>query len=342
MIRRKSQKMVILILAGVLIVSISWSSVGFDSIKSMENGNISDVHAQELLFLQGKTESRSFQVTLKSHIQDQVLLNRDDYELGELIWIYNIPPATFNGAQAIIALPDINEDGIDEVVVCSEDDNIYCLDGASLGSATVLWTHEIYAGDVYNQNDIDLIEDVDDDGYQDIVVGATGGARLIRCISGESGTQIWEHDTHEYGGGGWVYQVNCSYDYDGDGVTDVLATTGDDSGNTGPKRVYCLDGETGVSIWERPLNGPGFSVIGVEDFTGDGQADVLAGSSNEGENEGYAKGINGATGIQVWSFTVAGSSVWALAQINDITNDGIKDVIIGDFSGHIYGLDATD
>jgi hypothetical protein len=55
----------------------------------------------------------------------------------------------------------------------------------------------------------------------------------------------------------------------------------------------------------------------------------------------YAYGINGDSGNIEWSTTTAGSSVWALEQIDDITGDGIKDVIVGDFHGNIYGLDAT-
>ena len=264
-----------------------------------------------------------------------------DYPIGETIWQYTLTIYD-PSPKAIAPIEDIDGDDVGDVIVCSEDDYVRCFEGGAIGTGNWIWEHEIYAGDIYSQKGLDTIEDVDGDGVEDIVVGATGGARLIRCISGDDGSTIWTHDTHEYGNGGWVYQVNCSYDYNGDGVTDVLATCGDDSSDSGPKRVYCLDGEDGDSIWERPLGGPGFSVIGVEDFTGDGQPDVLAGCSNEAETIGYAKGINGDTGTQVWSKTTSGSSVWALEQIEDITGDGVKDVIVGDFSGNIYGLDATD
>jgi len=264
-----------------------------------------------------------------------------DYPIGETIWQYTITTGWDNSPKAIAPITDINDDDIDDVIVCSEDDYVRCFDGAAIGTGVILWEHEIYAGDIYSQKGLDIIADVDEDGYDDVVVGATGGARLIRCISGKEGTSIWTHDTHEYGDGGWVYQVDCSYDYNDDDFIDVLATTGDDSSDNGPKRVYCLNGKDGVSIWERPLGGPGFSVIGVEDFSGDGEPDVLAGASNEYETDGFAYGINGATSLIDWSFETAGSSVWALEQIDDITSDGIPDVVIGDFSGKIYGLDAT-
>jgi PKD repeat protein len=264
-----------------------------------------------------------------------------DYPLGAIIWQYQITGSYDTSPKSIVSIPDINGDGIDDVVIASEDDYIRCFSGGAIGTGQVLWEAEIYAWSVYSQPGLTITQDVNGDGIPDVVVGAAWGARLIRCLSGHDGSTLWTHDTHEYGDGGWVYQVDSRYDFNGDGVRDVLACTGDDGSGTGPNRVYCLNGLTGVSLWERPLGGPGFSVIGVEDFTGDGIPDVVAGCSDSGESTGFAKGINGATGAQVWSFTTASSSVWALSQIDDVNNDNIKDVVIGDFSGHVYGLNAA-
>jgi len=264
-----------------------------------------------------------------------------DYPIGSIIWQYQITGGSDNSPKAIAAIPDINGDGIDDVVICSEENNIRCFSGGAIGAGAVLWTHNIYSGNIYSQHGLAITEDINNDGYNDVVVGTTGGDRSIECLSGLNGNTLWTHDTHEYGSGGWVYQVDCRYDYNNDSVLDVLATTGDDSSDTGPKRVYCLNGLTGLSLWERPLGGPGFAVMGVEDFTGDGNPDVLSGSSNEAETIGYGKGINGLTGAQVWSYATPGSSVWAVEQLDDVSGDGVKDVIIGDFSGNIYGLNAA-
>ena len=174
-----------------------------------------------------------------------------------------------------------------------------------------------------------------------MIVGTAWGDRSIIALSGYSGEQIWKHQTNEYGDGGWVYQVDARYDYNDDGVADVLAATGNDQYGTGPIRVYCLDGLTGTSIWERPLGGPVFAVIGVEDFTGDGQPDVIAGASNSIESEGYAYGIDGANGNKKWQFVVQGQSVWALAQLDDVDNSGTKDFIAGDFNGQYYIVDPA-
>jgi hypothetical protein len=188
------------------------------------------------------------------------------------------------------------------------------------------------------------IDDINNDGYRDVIVGTAGGDRSITAYSGKTGLQIWKHDTHEYGGGGWVYQVDARYDYNNDGVTDVLGCTGNDGSNTGPVRVYCLNGLTGISIWERPNpdSGPLFSVIGVEDFTGDGKPDVLAGGSNQQESSARLFGINGATGTVIWTNYPIGTSTWGLMQLDDINGDGKKDVAAGGFGGQIVLVNSVN
>ena len=241
------------------------------------------------------------------------------------------------------SIADINGDGVPDLIVCSEDYYVRAFNGNSDGTADVLWEHYVYAASVYQQSALAIHQDINDDGYQEVVIGTAWAGRYVRMINGATGAEIWTHDTHEYGDGGWVYQVDCSYDYNNDGIADVLAATGNDGNNTGPKRVYCLNGTNGASIWECPLGGAVFSVIGVEDFTGDGKPDVIAGASNADETIGKAYGINGATGAVYWTLTVSGSSVWGLAQLDDINGDGTKDVAIGDFSmtnGNVYGLNA--
>jgi hypothetical protein len=262
--------------------------------------------------------------------------------MGAVLWSYTIDTSFDNSPKAMAPGPDVNGDGVADVIVCSEDDFVRCFNGNAHGTGDVLWEHEIPGGSVYSQKGIQIIDDISEDGLADVVVGSAWGGRLIRAISGGTGLAVWTHDTDEYGDGGWVYQVDVSHDYNGDGDDDVLAATGDDSSDTGPKRVYCLNGLSGVPIWETPLNGPVFAVIGVQDFTGDGQPDAVAGASNDDETQGFAVGIDGADGSIEWTFPVGGTSVWSVAQLGDITADGVADVIVGDFAGGaVYGLDAV-
>lgn len=262
--------------------------------------------------------------------------------IGETLWSYYINVGFDNSPKAISPISDITGDGIDDVIICSEDYFIRCFNGNSSGVADVMWEYEVYSGYIYDQPGLSTIEDINNDGYEDVIVGTTGGDRSIIAISGKTGEQIWKHQTNEYGLGGWVYAVNTDFDYNGDGLNDVLAATGDDYEGIGPKRVYCLDALDGVSIWETFLGGPVFGVIGVEDFTGDGQPDVVAGASDDPETTGRIVGIDGSNGIVEFDRATAGTSVWALMQLDDVNGDGVKDIAAGDFGGNYYFIDPTN
>jgi len=263
----------------------------------------------------------------------------DDYPMGENLWNFNINTAYDNSPKAIASITDVSGDGVADVIVCSEDNFVRCFNGNSSGQADILWENE--AGSAYAQNDLVIIEDINNDGFKDVIVGFVGGVRAIKALSGKNGEIIWIYDTHVFGDGGWVYQVWTGYDYNDDGIDDVLASTGDDSGDTGPKRVFCLDGISGGPIWDAYTGGPNFSVIGTEDFTGDGIPDVIGGASNNYETEGKVYGINGDNGTITFTYTTTGTSVWALEQIDDVSGDGIKDIIAGDFGGHYYLLNPA-
>jgi hypothetical protein len=265
-----------------------------------------------------------------------------DYPLGTELWRYRITEGFDNSPKSIQPLADITGDGVDEVIVGSEDNFIRCFNGNSSVDADVLWAHEIYSGAVYNQNSIMTIDDMNFDGYRDVIVGAAWGACSIIALSGKTGQQLWNHDTHEYGDGGWVYQVDCRFDYNSDGFPDVLAATGDDGNDTGPMRVYCLNGRTGISIWEKFIGGPVFSVIGVEDITGDGKPDAIAGASNSQETIGKVLALDGTNGMVKWTYSTPGSSVWGLMQLDDINSDGKRDIAAGDFMGTILLLNAAN
>ncbi|MFZ4520560.1 MAG: FG-GAP-like repeat-containing protein [Bacteroidales bacterium] len=258
------------------------------------------------------------------------------YPIGTPLWSYIITGAFDNSPKGIRPIQDITGDGIDDVVVASEDNYIRCFNGNSSGEADVMWATEIYSGNVYQQNAIATINDINNDGFEDVVVGTTGGDRSVRALSGKTGVPLWRYDTHAFGQGGWVYQVDTKLDYNNDGVADVLACAGDDGNGTGPRRAFCLNGLTGLPIWICPTEGAVFSVTGVEDFTGDGIPDAVAGATNSGQVQSRVYGINGASGAILWTNIPAGSSTWALLQIDDVTGDGIRDVASGDYSGSVY------
>ncbi|PLX09204.1 MAG: hypothetical protein C0598_11865 [Marinilabiliales bacterium] len=264
-----------------------------------------------------------------------------NYPIGVDLWHYYITEGYDQSPKAIAPIQDITGDTVADVIVCSEDNFIRCFNGNSSGVADVMWEVEIYSGNVYQQAALEIVADINNDGYEDVIVGTTGGDRSIRAFSGKTGHPLWTHQTNEYGDGGWVYDINVTYDYNGDGIADVLAATGDDGQDQGPKRVYCLNVLDGLSIWEYSSYGPVFSVIGIEDVNNDGQADALAGSSSADETSGRIFGINGADGSLLFNKVPEGSSVWALAQLDDITGDNVKDLAAGDFAGNYYFINPV-
>ena len=265
-----------------------------------------------------------------------------EFEIGDFLWDYEISDGFDNSPKAIHYIPDINGDGIDDIIICSEDNHVRVFNGNASGEGQILWEREIYSGNIYQQSALSLIEDINEDGYTDVIVGTTGGDRSIVALSGRIGEILWKHETANYGGGGWVYAVETKFDYNGDDFPDVLAVTGDNGNNTGPRRVYCLNGKTGVPIWESFLGAAGFSVIGVEDFTGDGIPDVIAGGDDPATSNGRVVGISGANGGIQWTFPVSGISVFAVEALDDINGDGIPDVIAGTFNGNYYLMNPVN
>jgi len=296
-------------------------------------GEFSDVMA----IFSNDSDEDPITVQLQGNAIDQ------SYPITNSLWEFTIDTSWDNSPKAIDALPDISGDDKSEVIVCSEDGYIRCFNGNSSNTADVMWEYPLPNGYVYSQKGLaEGKYDADSDGYDDLVIGTVGGDKAIRMISGKTGELIWIYFTNNFGEGGWVYQVSWDFDHNQDGFQDVLACAGDDSYDSGPKRVFCLDGLTGESLWNYYAGGPVFSVIGVEDITGDDIMDVLAGASNESETEGKVIALNGFTGAMIWDFMTIGSSVWGVIQTDDFTSDGISDIVAGDFQGNYYGLDAVN
>jgi len=268
--------------------------------------------------------------------------NTTTYPIGTLFWQYTIDAGWDNSPKAIAPIQDISGDNVEDVIICSEDNFVRCFNGNAHLTGDILWETEIYSGNVYQQRALFISPDLNNDGFQDVVVGTTGGDRSVRAYSGKTGELLWQFQTSLWGDGGWVYEVNTARDYTGDGFVDVLGCAGDDGNDTGPKRAFCLDGTDGSLVWNTPLGGPAFAVISIDDVTGDGIPDVLAGASNETETIGKVAGINGDNGVIIWQKNTDGSSVWGLLQLDDINEDGIRDVVAGDFYGNYYGYDGVN
>lgn len=135
------------------------------------------VHYHAILSLfSNDPDNNPFEVSVEGFGDDS------EYPMGELLWQFTVDLGYDNSPKAIISLPDITGDGVDEVIVCPEDDYVRCLNGNASGTADLLWIRELYSGAVYRQQGVTVSPDIDGDGSMEVVTGGRNGSVL--CFSG--------------------------------------------------------------------------------------------------------------------------------------------------------------
>ncbi len=241
---------------------------------------------------------------------------------------------------------DINSDGYAEVIVCDNRYHVYCLNGASSGEADVLWRFdtnidEIGYGSIYDDRGLGITDDLNEDGVLDVVIGTAWGSRCVFALDGTCGEIIWYYDTHLIGDGGWVYQVDGRRDFTGDGVSDILASAGDDGGGTGPRAIFLFNGTDGSVEWMQQFDTARASVSSIDDQNDDNIPDVICGGSSDGTDADFSL-LSGANGSVIFTHDAGTTACWAVLDINDVTGDGIQDMVFGSFGGQLVCLDRDD
>jgi hypothetical protein len=200
-------------------------------------------------------------------------------------------------------------------------------------------------------------DDVDGDGYADVVVGAPGenpgplpeNAGMAHLYSGATGTRLRSfRSPHVEYGAAFGYAVSDAGDIDGDGKGDVVI--GAPYEDASPAvwdvgRVYVLSGATGDLIHR--LSSPnvqedelfGASVARLGDVDGDDHDDFVIGApfANVGEGRdaaGAAYVFNGAAGTAIHTLLspnpeYEGEFGLTVAGAGDLDGDGCPDVLVG-------------
>jgi hypothetical protein len=155
------------------------------------------------------------------------------------------------------SLADIDNDGKLEVVVGSEDNKIYALNGED---GSLLWSYT--TGDYVDSSP--ALGDIDNDGKLEVVVGSWD--YKIYALNGEDGSLLWSWTT-----GGEVFSSPSIGDIDNDGKLEVVVGSYDN-------KIYALNGEDGSLLWSYTTGSLVLSSPSLGDIDNDGKLEVVVGS----------------------------------------------------------------
>ncbi len=259
-------------------------------------------------------------------------------EEGAVIWQLQVSGDLWTHFRAVRLFEDLNGDGVAEVLGSSENDTLYCVNGNADGPAEVLWRFSY--GTTYTERGLLPFADMDGDGTRDVLLGTVWGDRAVHAISGRTGQPLWTFDTHAYGQGGWVYEVAPFVDLTGDGVPEALAATGDDSYNTGPRSVFCLNGATGEMVWQALTGYAVFGTRAIADLNGDSIPEVACGTGDGSPDAARVFLLDGATGTSLWQVQSPLDAVWTVEPLADLDEDGVPDIVAGSNLG-VFALSSA-
>ncbi len=247
--------------------------------------------------------------------------------LGDMMWQAQVPdnPNTASDNFKVMSMkeiPDVNMDGVNDVIVSTDNYWTICYNGNSSVTSDILWqvnsrTSNNVSGSVMYEDGMQIIDDINNDGVKDVVFGTGGNNELVYAVSGRSGQILWTYGDSSITADGDINGLSVLKDYNSDGKKDVLvAATGEGEGN-GRHAAICLNVVNGAVIFYAVQNGH---------FTHSITSTTIGGAIDFSSNGG-PYGINGLnnTGGTAWTYPTA-STVWNLKEIPDINSDGVTDI----------------
>lgn len=277
--------------------------------------------------------------------------------LGQSLWTYTVPnhpiSNTFRTVKGVRAINDITGDGKADVIVCTENYWTVALNGNSSGGNDTLWSFNTYissssagsigtTGDYSYQKALSIASDLNNDGFNDVVIGTGGGNETVYALNGKNGQMLWKFGTDHpdsFALGDFT-GVDATTDFNGDGIPDVIAAASatQTGGVAGRRTVYLFNGINGQIIWQRFVGGFTHGVTAIPDINNDNIPDVIA---TVGEPIYQFQALSGANGNLLWTFQVASNTGGAKEVLVYPIPNQKPDVIAGAFWGPVYRLKGT-
>jgi len=257
------------------------------------------------------------------------VLQAFDVTNGAPLWRLEGPTDFFFLSEKMDPVPDINGDGVNDILVGTPLANTNGLFANGWGGVvsgidgTLLWTIHGTSNDEKLGRNVAQTDDLDGDGIADAFVGIPGhdGNGLtdngqIRAISLKTGAQIWAVEgSLNFGKLG--RNLKTTDDVDGDGFQEVFSAhdLADTFGRTDNGVAMLHSGLTGALLWRRDGAASGDHlgnlIVLPGDLDGDGLGDIVVSSPDADpgavQNAGRVTALNVVNGIPLWE--AAGSIV---------------------------------
>ena len=282
---------------------------------------------------------------------------------GNIMWSKLGENGNDDFGYSVSVMKDFTGDGVSEVIVGaprfvgliggSNAGRVYVFDGRTgLEIYTLDGTGQQFESFGYS---VSSAGDVNNDGYDDIIVGspgyngaAGGSSGRVYVYSGLT-RQLLFTLNGENPGDSFGSAVSSAGDVNNDGYDDIIVGAWK-FGAFFPNffgRAYVFDGRTGLEIYHWDGNAGdwfGKSVSDAGDVNNDGYDDIIVGAVNvdgpAGTDAGAAYIYSGLDGQNLHSFYGTNMDGWfgnAVAGVGDVNHDSYDDVAISD-----YAIDASN